>query len=42
MTLKNEIDVLVINTVHTVKKTNLVGGNALHSNRTCWRQTRIQ
>lgn len=26
MTLKNEVDVLVINTVHTVKKTNLVGG----------------
>lgn len=42
MTLKNEVDVLAINTVYTVKKPNLVGVNTLHSDRMCWRQTRIQ
>lgn len=41
-TLKNEVDVLVINTEHTVKKTNLVGVNAIHSDRMCWRQTKTQ
>lgn len=40
MTLKHEVDVLVINTEYIVKKTILLRVNAIHSNRMCWRQTK--